>query len=129
MKLLILSILLTSCFAQDIPKHVPYVYSAVVTDVYDGDTVTVTIDLGFNVLLSDQKIRLLGVDTPELRGEEREEGLKVRDQVRKMILNKKVIIRTHKDKKGKYGRWLAEVFIEGKSINEWLKKEGYGEEQ
>ena len=55
-------------------QHVPYIYKAEVVSVYDGDTITVDIDLGFNVVLRKQKIRLGGINTPEIRGEEREEG-------------------------------------------------------
>lgn len=58
-----------------------YFYKAVVRDVYDGDSCTVDIDLGFGIWMKGQKLRLMGIDTPELRGSEREEGLKVRDYV------------------------------------------------
>ncbi len=44
-----------------------YEYKAVVTRVVDGDTVDVDIDLGFNVWLKKQRIRLYGLDTPESR--------------------------------------------------------------
>ena len=46
-----------------------YLYKAFVTDVYDGDTITVDIDLGFWTTLHKQKIRLYGINTPELKGE------------------------------------------------------------
>ena len=97
-----------------------------VTEVYDGDTITVDIDLGFNIVLKDQKIRLLGVDTPELRGDEKEKGIAVRDELRKLILNKKIILKTDKDKKGKYGRWLGTVYLDKVNINSLLIKQGYG---
>lgn len=45
-----------------------YRYRAKVKSVYDGDTCTVDIDLGFHITLRDIKVRLYGVDTPELRG-------------------------------------------------------------
>ena len=89
-----------------------YSYKAIVTDVYDGDTITVDIDLGMGVWLKKQKIRLADIDTPEIRGEEREEGLKVRDWLRNKILNKEIILETIKDTKGKYGRWLGKVWAE-----------------
>ena len=53
-----------------------YEYKGYVTKVYDGDTITVDIDLGFDILFKNQKIRLSRINTPEVRGEEREEGLK-----------------------------------------------------
>jgi micrococcal nuclease len=49
----------------------------------------------------------------------------VRDALRKKILNKWVILKTHQDKKGKFGRWLAEIWIDGDCVNNWLLKEGY----
>lgn len=105
-----------------------YIYSCYVTKVYDGDTITVDIDLGLNVTMKDQTLRLYGIDTPELRGSEKEEGLKVRDWLRELIIEKKVIIRTHKDSKGKYGRWLAEVFYNGENLNEKMLSLGYAKE-
>lgn len=59
-----------------------YEYRAFVRKVYDGDTVTVDIDLGFDVVLQKQKIRLLRINAPEVRGEQRQEGLKSRDALR-----------------------------------------------
>ena len=107
-----------------------YEYRAFVRKVYDGDTITCDIDLGFNMIMRNQKLRLVGIDTPEVRGPTRQEGLKVRDIVRSRISNKWIVIKTHRDKKGKYGRWLAEVYeadVE-ESLNSWLIKEGYATE-
>ncbi len=95
--------------------------------VYDGDTITVDIDLGFGITINSQKVRLLGINTPEIRGASREAGLKSRDELRKQIGNKWVKITTQKDKKGKYGRWLAEVWVGDTNVNEWLLKEGLAE--
>jgi micrococcal nuclease len=51
-----------------------YEYKALIISVYDGDTVTALVDLGFFVK-KEAKLRLYGIDTPEIRGEEREKGL------------------------------------------------------
>ena len=102
-----------------------YEYRAFVRKVYDGDTITVDIDLGFDVVLKAQKIRLVRINAPEVRGKERPEGLKSRDALRSKIGNKWIKIKTQKDKKGKYGRWLGEVWIDDTCINDWLIKEGY----
>ena len=102
-----------------------YRYNAHVIKVYDGDTITVDIDLGLGVWLRGQKIRLAGIDTPEMRGDEKEEGRKVRDILRDMLLDEGVTIKTYKDKRGKYGRWLADVYYEGLFVNEWLLEEGH----
>jgi len=98
----------------------PYTYKAKVTKVYDGDTITVNIDLGFYLSWNEQVIRLARINTAEIKGAEREEGLKVRDIVASLILDKEVTIKTIKDKKEKYGRYLAEIEFEdenGKLIN------------
>ena len=105
-------------------------YRAFVRKVYDGDTITCDIDLGFNMIMRNQKLRLYGINTPEVRGSSREEGLKVRDIVRSRISNKWIIVKTHRDKKGKYGRWLAEIFEPNveESLNNWLLTEGHAVE-
>tara|TARA_Y100001938_G_C7997808_1_gene383045 strand:- start:535 stop:861 length:327 start_codon:yes stop_codon:yes gene_type:complete len=105
-----------------------YEYRAFVRKVYDGDTVTVDIDLGFDVVLKDQKIRLTKINAPEVRGEQRPEGLKSRDALRDKIGNKWIRIKTQKDKKGKYGRWLGELWLDDECVNDWLLKEGYAKE-
>ena len=88
-------------------------YRAVVTEVFDGDTITVNIDLGFNIFMDGQKIRLNGIDAPEMRGASKEDGIVSRDYLRAMVLGKPVTLRTHKaaGTKEKYGRWLADVTV------------------
>ena len=98
-----------------------YQYPALVVNVYDGDTITVNIDLGFGVELKKQKIRLYGINTPEVRGSSRDLGIISRDYVREKILNKNIILQSIKDKKGKYGRWLGIVLIGDEKLN--LNKE------
>lgn len=102
-----------------------YEYRAFVRKVYDGDTVTVDIDLGFDVVLKGQKIRLVRINAPEVRGKERADGLKSRDALREKIGNKWIKIKTQKDKKGKYGRWLGEIWIDEVCVNDWLIQEGH----
>lgn len=95
-----------------------YQYKAFVTDVYDGDTITVDIDLGLHVWLRGETIRLFGINAPEVRGESRDKGLEARDYLRELILKKEVVLRTYKDKKGKYGRWLGNVQVDGIDVNQ-----------
>lgn len=103
-----------------------YNYKAHIKDVYDGDTVTAVVDLGF-LHYQEMKLRLYGIDTPELRGPEREQGLIVRDILREMILDKDVEIHSYKDKQGKYGRYLATILLDGVDINQWLVDNGHAE--
>lgn len=108
-------------------KKVRFIYDAHCTAVYDGDTITVDIDLGFGNKMTGQKLRLYGVDTPEMRGDEREHGRKVRDWVREQILDKDVVLESIKDKTGKYGRWLARIWIGDVCLNEALIDSGRAE--
>lgn len=100
-----------------------YLYKAKITDVYDGDTCTAEVDLGFGIKFK-MKLRLKDIDTPEIRGEERPEGLRVRDLVREMILGKEVIIESFKDRTGMYGRYLADIYIDDLHLNKWLLDTG-----
>lgn len=104
-----------------------YAYSAIITEVYDGDTVTADVDLGFKTWRRGEKLRLVGIDAPEVRGEERLEGLKSRDALRERILGKNVIICTIKDKTGKFGRYLAEIYLDDENINKWLVENSYAQ--
>lgn len=106
----------------------PYFYKAKIISVYDGDTVTAVMDLGFNIT-NKIKIRLHGINAPEIRGKQRPEGLKSRDYLRSLILDKDVIIQTLKDKKGKYGRYIGIIHLEDKNINELLVESGHAEKK
>lgn len=116
-----------------------YNYEVYVKDVYDGDTITVDIFLGFNVVLSNIKVRLIGIDTPEIRTkdkDEKEKGLATRDWLRERILGKKVLL--HTKERGKFGRWLGMIWeldqdkplfensYNKQLINEGLAKEYWG---
>ncbi len=89
-----------------------YHYRADVLSVYDGDTCTLNIDLGLDQWSHNQKIRLARINAPELRGAEREAGLAARDYLRERIDGRQVWIQTIKDRKGKYGRYIAEIWLE-----------------
>lgn len=91
-----------------------YYYKAKVTDVYDGDTITVEIDLGLHTFIKVEKIRLHRINAPEVKGVEKEKGIKSRDFLRKKILGKKILLETIKDKYEKYERYLGEIFMETK---------------
>lgn len=111
----------------------PYSYAATVVDVYDGDTFTLDFEIGFGLSFEDA-IRLARIDTPELRGDEREEGKKVRNYVEKLILQKRVIAVTDKDDRGKYGRLITEIYFHETGCDCWsnltdlLLSQGMGEE-
>jgi len=99
-----------------------YEYSCTVDRVVDGDTCDVTLDLGFDILYRSC-VRLYGIDTPESRTRNKDE--KVRGKLASAFLQKaidngeKVIIETKlKDSRGKFGRVLGNVIVDGVNINQ-----------
>ena len=90
-----------------------YEYRATLLKIVDGDTVDVDIDLGFGVVLSNQRIRLYGIDTPESRTRDLEEkkcgklaAKYIEDHIK---VSSTFNLRTRLDGKGKYGRILGEL--------------------
>jgi len=109
-----------------------YEYYCEVTRIIDGDTLDVDIDLGFSTKLTKQRIRMLGIDTPESRTRDLEE--KSRGLLSKKFLmdlcpvGSKIKLVSHG--KGKFGRILGEIFIHQGvlSINKHMCNEGYAVE-
>ena len=104
-----------------------YEYKAKIRRIVDGDTVDVDIDLGFDMILSKQRIRLYGIDAPESRTRDKEEKFYgklasqfLKDQCKK---SSSITLRTYLDKKGKYGRILGEIIVDGVNINELMIEE------
>ena len=103
-----------------------YEYGCTVERVVDGDTIDVILDLGFDIRFKS-RVRLYGIDTPESRTRDKDE--KVRGKMAAAFLKEavdngaKVVIETKlKDSRGKYGRVLGNVVVDGVNINEALIK-------
>ncbi len=88
-----------------------YHYKAVIKSVYDGDTCTVDIDLGLHTWIKDEKLRLNRINAPEIKGKTKAFGIKSRDFLKQLILDKTIYVQTIKDKNEKYGRYLAEIWL------------------
>ncbi|TAL13953.1 thermonuclease family protein [Patescibacteria group bacterium] len=106
-----------------------YVYSAHIIEVLDGDTVRADVKLGF-FFRAEMTFRLFGMNAPEIRGPEKQDGLRSKAALSDLILDKDVIVKSYKDKPDKYGgRWVAEIFLteaEGDpSVNQWMIANGY----
>ena len=89
-----------------------YRYKVYVTRVVDGDTVDVDIDLGFGMIYKKQRVRMMGIDTPESRTrdlEEKVDGKASKANLVKILDGKEVQLVSHD--KGKFGRILGELFI------------------
>lgn len=111
-------------------KKQQYVYKAVIVSMYDGDSITLNIDHGRRMWQLEVKCRLYGIDTPEIRGKERPEGLIAKKALMSRLeVNDIIIIETHKDRTGKYGRDLITIWLDDENINKWLVDNGYAEEK
>ena len=109
-----------------------YQYKAKILKVLDGDTVDIDLDLGFNIVLSNQRVRMAGIDTPESRTVDKEE--KIRGNLSKKKLAEKlpigsyVTIETQKSDNNddKFGRILAIFILEDKTnLNQWMIDNNY----
>ena len=103
-----------------------YEYRATIIKIVDGDTVDVDIDLGFNVVLRDERVRIAGIDTPESRTRDLEEkkfGLAAKARV-KQLLGKTCVLKTQinksgEDMKGKFGRILGDFNVYDSDTDSW----------
>ena len=97
-------------------------YMVKVTRVVDGDTIDVSVDLGFDIW-HNARVRMMGIDTPESRTRNLEEkalGLASKARLKELLKGKKVRLECSKEGKGKFGRILADVHTidqEGNDIN------------
>lgn len=95
-----------------------------VIKVYDGDTITVLIDLGFYIHV-EKVLRLNRIDAPEIRGADKAAGIRARNFLEQVLEEAdEIIVETIKDKKGKYGRYLAEIYADGVNVNDLLVEVG-----
>ena len=92
-----------------------YEYHAIVERVVDGDTIDLHIDLGFDVWIR-QRVRLLGIDTPESRtrnAREKRFGKMASARVEELLPNgSKHVITTQFDSRGKFGRAMVDVLLQ-----------------
>lgn len=95
-----------------------YEYRATIIKVVDGDTVDVDIDLGFGIIMKDERVRIMGIDTPESRTRDKVEkkfGLAAKTRL-KQLLGKTCTLKTQinkdgEDMKGKFGRILGDFSV------------------
>ena len=102
-----------------------YRYNVEVTRIVDGDTVDVDIDLGFSTTLKKQRVRLMGIDTPESRTRDKVEKLfgKASKAHLKHLLSEGDITLVSHDK-GKFGRILGELFVSPDLDEDWMDEKG-----
>jgi micrococcal nuclease len=110
-----------------------YEYRAKINKVVDGDTVDVDIELGFDIVLTGQRVRIMGIDTPESRTSDKVEkvfGLAAKNRL-KELLGPTAVLKTQIEKdgddaKGKFGRILGDfVAPDGRMVTEVMIEEGH----
>ena len=108
-------------------------YDVKLIKVVDGDTVDVDIDLGFGIWLHDERVRIMGIDTPESRTRDKIEDLfgeAAKARVKELFESAQLKLITNEDRKGedmkgKFGRVLGDFLIKGKQVSKIMCKEGH----
>ena len=106
---------------ENMKPFVPNFKKCKVISVYDGDTITVAAYLKSDPQCYKFKVRLNGIDSPEMRGSssnEKQHALQSRDALKEIIMDKIITL----DITGleKYGRILATVYHNGENMNQWM---------
>ena len=109
-----------------------YEYKCKVVKVVDGDTVDVDIDLGFGVWLRDERVRIMGIDTPESRTSDKVEkvfGLAAKKRLKELLKNgavlKTQVNKDGEDMKGKFGRILGDFMVGDEMVTDIMIQEGH----
>tara|TARA_X000000368_G_scaffold387639_1_gene348533 strand:- start:1155 stop:1586 length:432 start_codon:yes stop_codon:yes gene_type:complete len=111
-----------------------YEYKCKILRVVDGDTVDIDIDLGFGMWMHKERVRMMGIDTPESRTRDKIEkkfGLASKARLKELLPIgsiqhlKTEIDRSGEDARGKFGRILGDFLIEGNAVTEQMITEGY----
>ena len=110
-------------------------YDVNVIKVIDGDTVDVDIHLGFGIVLQNERVRIVGIDTPESRTSDLVEkvfGLAAKNRVCELLSKGETKLVTTEntkgeDMRGKFGRVLGDfrVSAENKMLTQVLIEEGH----
>ena len=103
-----------------------YEYKTKVVKIVDGDTVDVDIDLGFGIWLYNERVRIMGIDTPESRTRDKVEkkfGLASKARL-KSLLGKNPVLKTQiskkgEDMRGKFGRVLGDFDVYCAKTDAW----------
>ncbi len=108
-------------------------YDVTIVKIVDGDTVDVDIDLGFGITLRDERVRIMGIDTPESRTSDKVEkvfGLASKKRLTELLNENPVLItfddKKGEDMKGKFGRVLGDFkTTDGRRVTDILIEEGH----
>jgi micrococcal nuclease len=111
---------------HDTVHYVPQLTCGKVVKVYDGDTITIASRLPGNDTIYRFSIRLAGIDTPEIKTVnkmEKERAVFVRDKLYDLIFGKIVMLKNISIEK--YGRILADIYLDVLHVNEYMIQHNY----
>ena len=104
--------------------RINYTYKAKLKRVIDGDTIDVIVDLGFSTY-TEQRLRLLEIDAPEMRGAESAEGKESKAFIEQLLKRGEIVIQS--EKMGGFRRYLARVWAGGCEVNAEMIKTGHAQ--
>lgn len=121
-----MSTIITHIKFEDTVPFVPPITSGQVIKVYDGDTITIASKLPYDGSpLYRFSVRLNGIDAPEIKTKSEEEkklAQKAKEKMSDLVLGKTVILKNVQTEK--YGRILADVYVENIHLNEYMIEQG-----
>jgi len=100
-------------------------YNVQLRRVVDGDTVRLDIFRGHGLVSENESVRLWGIDTPELKGKTREEGLKAKARLEEILQSHEVVSLQALEERDSFGRILGTIFVGGVNVNRLLLEEGH----
>lgn len=105
-----------------------YCYRATCIRVVDGDTLDLSVDLGFGLRI-ENRFNIRGIDAPEVYGpkdspDELPRGQAARNRLVELVMGKDLEIKTEKDRTERYGRYVATVVADGVDVGQALLDEG-----
>lgn len=112
----------------DVKIYIPPIKYGKVIKTYDGDTITIVSKPYIDSDYYKYKVRLNGIDTPELKSKDKHEtemAIKARDALKELLKNNNDIIELKNISYDKYGRLLADVYANDLNICEWMIAQGY----
>ena len=114
-----------NAYEQEVTVDSMFKYTFTLDRVVDGDTIDITIDLGFSIY-KKERIRLAFLNSPETRTKNLEEkalGFRTKEWLSEQLESNNLVVETIKEEK--YGRMLGWIFADGVNINEKMIEEGY----
>jgi endonuclease YncB( thermonuclease family) len=112
---------------KDTTQFIPPIVAGKVIKVYDGDTITIASKIpGTALPIYRFRVRLAGIDSAEIKGHteaEKRVAIEARDALHKLIFGKMIVLQNLGTEK--YGRILADIYIENLHVNQWMLDNNY----